>query len=161
MGGMLSNRNKKTKEFIRLQKKWYKKLAKSGFSDLEWTDEKTAKGQNTPYLRKSLNKFKHLTPEKFEEVSEFYSRAPDFASQHNFPTERHKFTWQLHIEGYSYRDSIEILTAEGFKPPSVFWISDHLTKLKKAYVTWLAEQPEEPETLADFMANNRGIDDLS
>ena len=40
-----------TKEFIKLQKKWYKKLDRSGFEDLEWFNEKNGLGQGSPFLK--------------------------------------------------------------------------------------------------------------
>lgn len=40
-----------TKEFKELQTKWYKKLKRSGFIDLEWYNPKTGIGHGTPYLK--------------------------------------------------------------------------------------------------------------
>ena len=39
------------KEFVKLQSKWYDKLKKSGFEDIEWYNPKTGLGQGSPFLK--------------------------------------------------------------------------------------------------------------
>lgn len=42
---------KKTKEFIALQNKWYKKLKQDGFEDIEFYNPKTGSGQSSPFMK--------------------------------------------------------------------------------------------------------------
>jgi len=47
----MTKNKKSNREFLDLQNKWYKKLKRSGFEDIEWTNPKTGRGQNSPYLK--------------------------------------------------------------------------------------------------------------
>lgn len=42
---------KQFKEFVQLQNKWYEKLKKSGFQDIEWYDPSSGLGQGSPFLK--------------------------------------------------------------------------------------------------------------
>lgn len=44
----------RTKQFIKLQNEWYKKLKQSGFEDLEWYNPKRGSGQNSDYLKNTI-----------------------------------------------------------------------------------------------------------
>lgn len=149
---------KSREEFIELQNKWYSKLSKTGFVDLEWLDKNSGYGQNSPFLRTSLSKFKHLSPSELKNHSEYFIGATQFLEDYKFPSALHKFVWQCYCDGVSYRDMLPKIASRNFKKqPSIFWISIELNKLKKAYELWQLQQPEEPESLAKFIEDNDSI----
>lgn len=147
----------KTKEFAKIQAKWYKKLSKSGFVDLEWTDKNSGAGHSTPFLRKSLNKFKHLHSSELLEKASYFVAAAAWADCHKFPTRLHQFIWECYAEGLSYRNMQAEIKSRGYKKqPSLFWISTHLNQLKSEFALWYAETYEQPkEDLESFMRSNR------
>lgn len=154
----MSKKFYQSKEFIELQNKWYDKLTATGFSDLEWLDKNTGLGQNSPFLRGSTTKFKHLDTSELKKRAEYFTAALDFSRQHNFKTLLHKYTWELYCEGVSYRKMIPMFRRRGFKfVPSIFWISTELNKLKKHFQLWQLKQPNEVETTAEFMESNGPI----
>lgn len=150
-----SNRSKEREEFIKLQNIWYEKLAKSGFSDLEWLDKNSGKGQNSPFLRQKLQKFKHLSASELSNRAKFFIGALQFSQDYKFPSRLHKYVWQLYSEGISYRDMIPLIRRRNFKHvPSIHWISIHLDRLRQAYEAWQLSQPDDLPTTADLMKAN-------
>jgi hypothetical protein len=133
-------------------------LSDSGFNDLEHFDAKNGVLEHSPFLKTSLNKFKHLDYDDFKGKLEYFSAAVDFLSAHNFPTMLHELLWREYIKGTTQRALAEIIIENRFKPVSLFWISTELTKLKKAFAQWQLEQPDAPETLDQFMQSNSAIE---
>jgi hypothetical protein len=87
----------KTAKFQQLQAKWYEKLAKTGFEDVEEA--------NSP---KELLKCWHSTwfrtrgtPEQFAEKQQYYATAREILANHRFDSAKEKRIWALHSEGYS------------------------------------------------------------
>jgi hypothetical protein len=153
----------RTKEFIKLQNKWYDKLSKKNFSDLEWLDKKSGSGQSSPFLRDSLSKFKHLEASELTISASYFSDASAFTSLHKFPSKLHKFMWSMFAEGVSYRLMIPQIASRGFKHvPSIFWISIELNKIKRDFWLWQVSQdnldsPDSPIDIAAFMESNDAI----
>ncbi len=89
----------KSKEFKDLQNVWYKKLAASGFNDLE--DEKE-------FLKKhSLSALIQHTSGRLEYVAvkqEYYRLASHFLHDYHFPDAITKYIWKSHSEGLSMRE---------------------------------------------------------
>jgi hypothetical protein len=153
---MSSKKFYQSKKFIELQNKWYDKLTDSGFSDIEYLDQKTGQGQSTPYLESSLNHFRHLRASDISNMLEYFTLASQFLNDHKFPTKLHKFMWGLYCENISYRKMIPIIKARGFKfVPSIYWISIKINELKSIFKQYQLAQPSEDESLEDFIASNR------
>ena len=156
---MTDKKKIKKEKFIKLQNKWYAKLSKSGFVDLEWYCQKTGQGHSSPFLRDSLNKFKHLEASELVQTAKYFIDAQAFTSHHTFPSRLHKFMWEMFASGLSYRKMIPEITSRGFKHvPSIFWISIELNKLKQDFWAWQVSQDDEGdgESLSDFIELNRG-----
>lgn len=90
----------KTKQFRKLQNTWYKKLAKSGFKDIEET------GHDDPFLKRW---HKHDIATAYEsgraqETEKYFRVCRQFLNQHNFDTGTEKLIWALHSEGKSVRE---------------------------------------------------------
>jgi hypothetical protein len=89
-----------TKEFKSLKSKWYKKLAKSGFEDIEGNEE---------YFNASDTFTRHSSRyrdsvQRFEAKQEYYRLAGHFLYDHKFSSTLEKMIWQLHSEGLSIRE---------------------------------------------------------
>ena len=152
--------HKKSKEdFKKLQAKWYKKLSKNGFEDLECYSPKTLQCPNTPYLRRCSSEYANLSSPDALQKLEYYQDASAFYHEHKFPSRLHKFVWLMHTQEISYRKMQSRIHSRGFKKtPSLFWISVHLNKMKKAFIAWRLSRPEAPETLEDFIESNTPVD---
>lgn len=98
-----------TQEFIKLKKKWDKILRENGFTDIE-----TYYSNGRPHHMLNRPAFNgggaHTpSPEKFQEVSEYYRLARHFLYDYSFSTLEEKQIWELHADGVSYRNIISRL----------------------------------------------------
>lgn len=116
----------KKADFKKLQAKWYKKLADTGFQDIEdlsryyeplktW-DSFLFKGQ--------------YTPEQFAERAKYFQRCERALSLHKFKTKLEKEIWTLHTQGHTVREIVKALKARRFKcyKTGVFTILKRLQK---------------------------------
>lgn len=86
----------------KLQKLWYKKLAKSGFKDVEVTP---ARGEPTlerygSYLLRQWNQ----TSSQLEARQRYFELARQFYWDHTFETSKEKEIWKMHSEGLTGTD---------------------------------------------------------
>ena len=129
----------KTKEFIDIQNEWYAKLRDSGFSDLEWLDKKSGRGQNTPFLRKPLVNFLQT----FElSTQNHYILAQSFLTHGNFDTEVDRFLWFMYCEGFSYRQMLPVLQQQMLLKRSVYWVCKRIKYMKVQMVDFTYNNPE-------------------
>ena len=93
-----------TTEFIKLQRAWYKKLAETGFKDVERCHPTlgTATSGNTPLLRPS--EWAPRLAESKPGTEEFFRVASHFLHEYNFETYLDKQIWELFTEGVSITD---------------------------------------------------------
>lgn len=148
----------RTKEFIQLQNKWYKKLTKEGFVDLEWLDKKSGLGHSSPFLTGSSSNFKSLQLSTYSETLEYYNAAQAFTYHYKFPSALHRFTWTEHAAGTSYRQIIKKIKSRAFKhKPSIFWISTHVNKMRQEMFKWYAKQDSPEETWQTFLESNEPV----
>lgn len=63
-----------TKQFIKLQNKWYDKLRKSGYDDIEFLNKQTGRGQDSPYLSSTKNRSTYKIRKKYSSASSAYYR---------------------------------------------------------------------------------------
>jgi hypothetical protein len=121
------------------QRKWYSKLAKhkdpaypKGFTDLEWVDYKTGKGQNSDYLRRSTNSGRPWRPEK----AEFFRLVRNFVTHYEFKTKRDRVAMELLSEGYSFRRILKHLRRYNGYRKSLYSLFYYLHDLLKACQTF-------------------------
>lgn len=119
----------KTKKFEALKAKWYAKLEKSGFKDIE-QDENNLKEWDSYAFCSRYNR--HL----FSSKEAYYQLAGQFLHTHNFKDKREQLIWECHSNGKSVTQIAEILKAKRFKihnRTSVYLIMRGLAKemLKK------------------------------
>lgn len=80
-------------------KKWYAKLKKSGFEDIE-------RHENARFVLKSSSD-KFTTPEAIRDYyakSEYYSMARKFLHDYKFASKLERIIWEYHTEAISVRD---------------------------------------------------------
>jgi hypothetical protein len=156
-----------SKEFKDLQAKWYKRLEADGFEDLEWSDAKTGKGQNTGYL-------KHPTP-KLDSTQAaaselYYSMCRNYVT-HNPPRDPYeRLVFVLYSEGIPYREIKSEATRKLGSDRSLFYLYKVINKLKAKMLDWNKTSPNglittrtENAELMDKFFNDRlaGVGELS
>ena len=154
-----------TKEFKKTKMKWYQKLKKSGFEDIEWHDIKTGDGENSSYLKshfvqaylgdKLTNKNTLGNSSKYEA-----QRAIDHFNSHGvFENEIDKRLWQLYSDGATYREMSQALRKESRSKTSysVFWVFHRIKHLRCEMIKFnnvdengLKFQDEGKDTLMDY-----------
>lgn len=87
--------NKQNPEFKKLQQKWYDKLAKSGFDDIE------SEGQIVVWSSEFAKK---RTLRRFESQKEYYRLASIFLNEYTFETAADRFFWEHHADGKTIRE---------------------------------------------------------
>ena len=81
-----------------LTQKWYQKLKKSGFDDIEMPNGKWLKQYHNEYYQA------RYTPLEFQNKEEYFRKARHFLIEHAFESEKDRLVWQLHSEGLSLRE---------------------------------------------------------
>lgn len=127
--------------FIKLQKEWYKKLADSGFKDIEEFDEVRGSAAIS-FLKRSC---KDLAKKYNDTTFFYYQLCRDFLSHGFFLSKIDHKIWQLHSEGVSIREILKELQQDSTLnfPHSIFWIFTRLNKLKKDMYLWQSSQESE------------------
>lgn len=93
----------KQQNYRQLKKVWYKKLAQSGFIDIE-TKSGLLKGGSTS------SKFNNKTSRATQTAKQqYYYMANELLNTHTFDSELDKAIWAYHAEGISVRDIAKIL----------------------------------------------------
>lgn len=83
------------KELQKLQKKWYNKLAKSGFKDIE-----NIFVPNEPLRHWDSIEFqRYFTPATFTEKQRYYELAGQLLYDFKFRKSRDKEIWRMHTQG--------------------------------------------------------------
>lgn len=101
--------NRNSKEFLALQRKWYKKAEKSGFEDIEQPDE-NLKIWSYRFVKACEN-----DPTLHQSKEEYYRLAGSFLHEHLFKDQKSRLIWQMHSEGVSIRNIVKALKSRRFK----------------------------------------------
>ena len=94
-------------EYQRLKKIWYRKLEKSGFTDIE-QDEDTLKVWSTKASE-------YRSPLENSARQTYYNMAYQFLNQYEFKSKRDRVIWEYHSQGISYRTISNLLRSRHFK----------------------------------------------
>jgi hypothetical protein len=98
------------KDLSKLTVKWYKKLKRSGFEDIEWLDVRTGYGQNTPYLKDSAM---ILGGRYSKETETHYRVCQNFCTHHIFTTKKAQFIFQEYTKGITFREILHRCKRKG------------------------------------------------
>jgi hypothetical protein len=97
----------KSKEFLKLQEKWYKKLKSDGFEDIE-QDEEHLTVWHTHLFNQNYDDV------KFQAKEDYYRAAGHFLHDYPFKNKKERLIWQLHSEGISIRHIVKKLKSLSF-----------------------------------------------
>jgi hypothetical protein len=122
----------KTKKFQKLKEKWYKKLEKTGFEDIEQNEGALKVWESFAFSNHRYNRH------TFAEKQEYFSLAGRFFHEHEFESDKVKEIWRLHSEGYSLSGIYDKVKTKkrGFSRPNIYLIVKKLQKeMFKKYAT--------------------------
>jgi hypothetical protein len=100
-------------KFKKLRDKWYAKLEKTGFKDIEDNKYDEPKLKVYDYL-----KFKAIPPDLHEARKKYYSNCRDVLNVHRFESVLHRKIWELHTDGMSLRE-IERAIKQEYKKDTI------------------------------------------
>jgi hypothetical protein len=107
--------NWKSKKFLLLQEKWYRKLRESGWVDIEKNNflinyhSMKLSRECTYNSRANRGEVSRATRAYQESRRQYYRIAAQFLYSHKFQHPLHKRIWQLHVNGVSQRDIAKII----------------------------------------------------
>lgn len=119
----------KTKQFKQLQAQWYKKLADSGWQDIEHI-----KYQDTPYLRKhSMGCISSCVRAYYSQADTYYRLASGWIWHGTFDDDWDKWVWTQHAQGHSEREIVNMLDKPSapFDSCSRFPINTAINRVKE------------------------------
>ena len=94
----------KSNDFKKLQQKWYQKLARSGFEDIEDTNSE----RELLHTWDSLYFLSRYEVDQFHAKERYYQLANQFLEEHEFDTSWAKGIWACHCDGMSGREIIRV-----------------------------------------------------
>jgi hypothetical protein len=106
-----------------LTEKWYDRLKKEGFEDIE----------SSPDQLKQWHAHRipcYYTPETYKDKEEYYRLAGQFLHDYEFEKEFDRQVWKLHSEGATFKAIIAELKKKKF-PAYLQSVSDTINKLAK------------------------------
>ena len=117
------------KDFAKLQKIWYKKLADSGFQEIEANNGGQLKWSSSSQSARNLARTSLVSQDN---KRQYYRLAGFFLHEYAFDSQTDKFIWSKHAEGVSVRNISALLKSMGMKTytssASVCRIIDRLKK---------------------------------
>lgn len=131
-----------TKDLKKLTKKWYDKLAETGFVDIE-----TSEGDLKNYEFRRFDPIPSSTEKsisrsalsssrliRISAIASYYRMASEFNNKHKFANKCEQLIWGYHTEGHSYRKISRLLTKSRFKV-SKSVIHRLIKRLKEVMIT--------------------------
>lgn len=109
------------KEYQKLKKLWYKKLAKSGFRDVE-QDEDNLKLWSSRFARVPVLLGRQ----------DYYIMATNFLTDYEFQSKIDEAIWAYHTEGISYRNIAKLLKKARVRKTGIVKICNKVQALQKA-----------------------------
>lgn len=145
----MSEKFYQSKQFKDLKKKWYKKLQKEGFEDIEWHDAETGDGENSSYLKSNFIQTylsDRLSSKQTLGNSFRYEiqRSLDHFTEHGkFSSPLLKQVWTMYAEGKTYREMSNELRKlyKKKKAYSVFWVFSRVKELRLEMIKFNNNDP--------------------
>ncbi len=120
---------RKLSEYEKLKKVWYKKLADSGFVDIESNSDRISSTHVSRFS--GLKKYGEFSNEWRASKEMYYRYATSFLNEYQFETELEKTIWEYHSNGMSSRQIALTLKNVGLFKYGRMAIWRRLQKLKK------------------------------
>lgn len=121
---LLMSQSFKTKEFKQLKDKWYKKLAKAGFTDIEQDEDNLHKWDSFRFIG-------DRTKSNYQYNPEYFTLASLFLDSHKFKTSRDLKIWTLHAEGKTIREIVKILKEKRIKSCRAWVVFSTVKRLRE------------------------------
>ena len=112
-----------TPEFLKLKIEYDKRLAASGFVDIE--DQKYSE----PRLKVYDAKIRTMDPIAVATKTEYYHRCYQFLCNHEWSNAIHKKIWQLHSEGIGTRAISKAIKEKKHQPDTVLRIIQYYKRI--------------------------------
>lgn len=113
------------REFLWERRKWYEKLAKTGFVDVEYTDWNTGESGNLLQGITTAQMLRRGVPTT-QEQQRYYELARQYLHSHSF-TRLGRMVWKRHSEGIGTRDIAQQVGCSVFRAQSI--IREHKKQL--------------------------------
>lgn len=123
------------KEYLQLQKIWYKKLKTTGFDDIETTN---ADGTMSDYTKNApgVNGRRH-TQDRMDTELHYYTNASKWFWVKEWTNPVEKKVWELHSQGTPYR---KIQAALAPNSPGIAQVGQMIHRLKAEMEVWAAQE---------------------
>lgn len=121
-----------SKEFKKLQARWYSKLKAEGFQDIE-TDEMLLNVNSTRWARLK-------TQTRMADANAYYELATRFLYEYDFENDTGKITdidkviWMYHVEGLGVRPLADVLKKLKFKKKGYGTVAKVVKRLKQIMI---------------------------
>lgn len=112
-----------TKKFKDLKSKWYKKLADTGFDDIEDSEGDIKSKGDAKVIKNAL--------QDKEQRETYYSIAREFLETYNFENDTAKDIWRLHCEGLGKLSIAKELNITAYTAETITVKLRKLAKLRK------------------------------
>lgn len=96
---------KSNNDYKKLKEIWYKKLAKSGFEDIELDENTLKKGTRSSEFARPRS------VKSWRSKEAYYYMATHFLHEHTFTSSLERAIWEYHSNGISGRDIARLLTS--------------------------------------------------
>src|SRR5271166_5977613 len=122
-----------SKAFKELQAKWYKKLEKEGFEEIEQEDGNLKHWSSRVFAAKFNGVFFEDKKSYYESVETYYRTAGHFLNEYDFKSDKDRLIWELHSEGFSVREIVLTMKKKNFKVTTkkVYNVVKNLAKIMK------------------------------
>lgn len=123
------------KEYLKLQKTWYKKLKDSGFEDIESVN---SDGTISDYTKNApgVNGRRH-SQDRMDSENHYYTNASKWFWVKQWDNPIEKKVWELHAEGTPYR---KIQAALAPKAPGIAQVGQMIHRLRAEMEIWAAQE---------------------
>lgn len=111
----MSDNSCKGPKFDALKRKWYEKLKRSGFDDIEQDENYLNTGASNPFSRKAKGETYKDKEVFYKSREEYYRLAGQFFWEYPWSSRKEQLIWELHKEGTSIRDIVLELKRKRFK----------------------------------------------
>lgn len=127
----MAKKKLKTKDFKTLQELWDKKLARSGFVDIEDRSERLKMASSVQFNPNDNRRGQNTTYWASKEA--YYHMANQFLYNHDFKDNKERIIWEYHANGLSVRDIVTLLKKARIKTyrTGVWMIISRLEDLMK------------------------------
>lgn len=125
----------RTKEFQDLKAKWYRKLVKIGFKDVEQDEDHMKQWDSHVFVSRH-------SAGLYNSKEKYYQLAGQFFYDNKFRSKKEKFVWELHSIGYTVRAIAAEMKSKNYKICSRPSVHTLIVKLEKEMLEKYANEDD-------------------